>query len=253
MALSLTLLGLDKVYPDSSGNDSRRIFEPIDFEIKEGEFLSIIGPSGCGKTTLLRIIAGLETPTAGEVRINGTPIAGVDHRVGMVFQEYALYPWRTAFQNIALGLEIQGVPCRQRRQLVHRYIEAFGLGGFENEYPRKLSGGMRQRVAIARTLITRPQIVLMDEPFGSLDSQTRNDLQEFLLMVWGDQRETIVFVTHNVDEAVFLSDRIIILSRRPARILDVVNIEIPRPRDRTGRESNRFRRQILQLLARHQQ
>lgn len=253
MALSLSLCHLGKVYPDSSHKGPLRVFEPIDFDLFEGEFLSIIGPSGCGKTTLLRVVAGLDTPTEGEVRLDGVPISGIDKRIGMVFQEYALFPWRTTLQNIEMGLEIQGVPLQQRRKSAHHYIEAFGLSGFENEYPYKLSGGMKQRVAIARTLITKPEVVLMDEPFGSLDSQTRNNLQEFLLMVWMEQRETIVFVTHNVDEAVFLSDRIMILSKRPSRVLDIIEVDEVRPRDRTSRKSNQVRRHILKLLSQTQQ
>jgi NitT/TauT family transport system ATP-binding protein len=249
MALSLSLCHLGKSYSDGSHKEPLRVFEFIDVELFESEFISIIGPSGCGKTTLLRVIAGLDRPSEGEVRLDGVPICGIDKRIGLVFQEYALFPWRTTLQNIEMGLEIQGIPRKQRRKSVHHYIDAFGLSGFENEYPYKLSGGMKQRVAIARTLITNPEVVLMDEPFGSLDSQTRNKLQEFLLTVWLKQRETILFVTHNVDEAVFLSDRIIILSKRPSRIVDIIEVNELRPRDRTGQKANRIRRHILKLLS----
>jgi NitT/TauT family transport system ATP-binding protein len=168
----------------------------------------------------------------------------------MVFQEYALFPWRTALQNIEMGLEIRGMRPEERRRQALEYIHHFGLEGFENHFPHQLSGGMQQRVAIARTLILQPELVLMDEPFASLDSQTRNDLQEFLLEVRPRRGETIIFVTHNVEEAVFLSDQILVLSRRPATIELVLNVETPRPRDRTDPGFNTLRRTILQVLER---
>jgi NitT/TauT family transport system ATP-binding protein len=171
-----------------------------------------------------------------------------DARVGLVFQEFALFPWRSLIANIDIGLEIQGVPKAQRRAAAMQYVRSFGLEGFERRYPKALSGGMKQRVAIARTLIANPQIVLMDEPFGSLDSQTRNTMQNFLLKIWADRKDTILFVTHNVDEAVYLSDRIAVLSPRPAKILKVFDVNLDRPRDRTSREVNRIRREILELL-----
>jgi NitT/TauT family transport system ATP-binding protein len=215
-----------------------------------GEFLSIIGPSGCGKTTLLRIIAGLEQHTTGEVLINGEQLTEPWSRVGFVFQEYALFPWRTVSENIEFGLEIKNVPKQDRRQRALEYIHKFGIDGFEDKYPKELSGGMKQRVAIARTLINNPSMILMDEPFGSLDSQTRNTMQEFLLSIWQNSNRTILFVTHNIDEAVFLSNRVIGLSKRPGSIKFSLEIAIPMPRDRTSSEFNQYRKEILNFLHR---
>jgi NitT/TauT family transport system ATP-binding protein len=249
MAPHLEISGLAKVFPGRDGG-AVEVFRDLDLAAERGQFLSLLGPSGCGKTTLLRIVAGLESASAGAVRLGGTPLAGCDPRVGLVFQEYALFPWRTLLDNIAVGLEIRGVPAPERRTAARRYVAAFGLEGFEAKYPKELSGGMKQRVAIARTLITNPALVLMDEPFGALDSQTRNTLQEFLLGVWQERRDTVVFVTHNVDEAVYLSDRIAVFSPRPARIREVFDVALARPRDRTGPEANRVRRQVLASLER---
>jgi NitT/TauT family transport system ATP-binding protein len=166
----------------------------------------------------------------------------------MVFQEYALFPWRTLIRNIEFSLEIKGIPRGQRRSEAFEFIKKFGLSGFEHRLPQELSGGMKQRVAIARTLINKPDVVLMDEPFASLDSQTRNELQDFLLSVWQEREETILFVTHNVDEAVYLSQKIIVLSPRPGRVLQVFDIDIPYPRDRTSPEANQIRKKILELI-----
>jgi NitT/TauT family transport system ATP-binding protein len=180
--------------------------------------------------------------------MDGKELLQGSEEMGMVFQEYALFPWRTTLQNIEMGLEIKGIEKEKRRSTAMEYIKTFDLNGFGNRYPKELSGGMKQRVAIARTLIMNPRVVLMDEPFGSLDSQTRNTLQEFLLRIWQKRGETILFVTHNVDEAVFLSDQIVILSKRPARIVRIFEVELPRPRDRTSEECNRIKRDILQVL-----
>ncbi len=248
MAFILEISGLKKAFCGNGPEDSVRVFDGIDLSIKEGEFVSIIGPSGCGKTTLLRIVAGLEEKTAGEIHLDGRPLSGCDDRIGMVFQDYALFPWRKMIHNIELGLEIKGIPAPERRAQAMEYVRAFGLQGFENRLPKELSGGMKQRVAIARTLITNPQVVLMDEPFGSLDSQTRNNLQDFLLRIRSDRQDTIVFVTHNVDEAVYLSDRVAVLSSRPSKILEIFGVDLQRPRDRTSPEANRIRRRVLQLL-----
>ncbi len=233
------------------GRDKERSINVIDnltCTIEKGKFVSIVGPSGCGKTTLLRIIAGLEKASSGKVLLDGKSVERPSGDIGLVFQEYALFPWRTTIGNIMMGLEIMGMGKNKRREISMEYIRTFGLEGFENLYPKELSGGMKQRVAIARTLILNPRIVLMDEPFGSLDSQTRNMMQEFLLKIWQDRKDTILFVTHNVDEAVFLSDAIIVLSRRPARILRKFDISLPRPRDRTSRECNIVRKEILKVL-----
>ncbi len=242
----LDIRNLTRRYTVSEGE--LLVFENISCAIKRGELISLVGPSGCGKTTLLRIIAGLERATSGEVRLDGQILSGCDPRVGLVFQEFALFPWRRLIANIDMGLEIQGVPKAERRAAAMTYIRSFGLEGFENAYPKELSGGMKQRVAIARTLITNPQMVLMDEPFGALDSQTRNLLQDFLLEIWEERRDTILFVTHNVDEAVYLSDRIIVLGPRPSTIVQIADVPLERPRDRTSRAANQIRRDILKLI-----
>ena len=196
----------------------------------------------------MKILSGLEKATSGKVLLNGRELLPGTEGLGLVFQEYALFPWRTTIENIQLGLEMQGIVKADRERLAGKYLSVFGLSGFEHHYPRELSGGMQQRVAIARTLIMNPRVVLMDEPFASLDSQTRNDLQEFLLSIWQKRGETILFVTHNVDEAVFLSDQIVVLSPRPARIETIFKVESLRPRDRTDPEFNTLRRTILKLL-----
>ena len=247
--MSLDLLELSKIFLGKSVGESVHVLENIQHRIENGRFISIIGPSGCGKTTLLRIIAGLEKASAGKVFLDGKELVQGTEEVGLVFQEYALFPWRTTLGNIEMGPEIKGVEKEIRRSKAMEYIKTFNLSGFENRYPRELSGGMKQRVAIARTLIMNPRVVLMDEPFGSLDSQTRNGLQEFLLGIWEKRRDTIVFVTHNVDEAVFLSDEIVVLSKRPARIAKVFEVGILRPRDRTGQDCNEIRREVLKVLS----
>lgn len=230
------------------------MLQHIDLDVPSGGFVSIVGLNGSGKTTLLRIIAGLEPASRGTVRINGVdepaPRGG---NIGMVCQELALLPWRTVLKNIELGLEIKGMEVKRRRSLAMDYIRAFGLSGFESRYPRELSGGMRQKVAIARTFITQPELVLMDEPFSALDCQTRNHLQSFLLDVWSRRGDTIVFVTHNIEEAIFLSDSIFVISKKPARVLETIPVTIPRPRNRKGVESGEgaaLRSHIVELLGR---
>jgi len=246
--MALELIGLTKFFGGGDSDTPLHVLKDIHCRVEEGTFVSIVGPSGCGKTTLLRIIAGLERPSSGRVLIDGREIAYETDRIGLVFQEYALFPWLTTLQNIQLGLEIMGTPKRERHAAAMDYIHRFGLGGFEARYPRELSGGMRQRVAIARTLITDPKVTLMDEPFGSLDSQTRNDLQAFLLDLWETQKVTIVFVTHNVDEAVFMSDHILVLSGRPAQIVGRFQVDCERPRDRTSPACNAIRKRVLETL-----
>ncbi len=246
---SLELQGLTKAFEDENRSQTVSVLHPITLKVEKGQFVSIIGPSGCGKTTLLKIIAGLEKPSEGQVLVDGGSAVHGKNPIGLVFQEYALFPWRTTLQNMEIGLEILSVPKTERRAAAMEYIRNFGLEGFENRYPNQLSGGMQQRVAIARTLLTDPEVVLMDEPFGSLDSQTRNHMQTFLLQVWESRKVSILFVTHNVDEAVFLSDRIIVLSKRPARIIREFVAPCPRPRDRTSAECNTLRREILETMA----
>ena len=247
--MALELLGISKTFLGRIPEESVHVLENIQHRIETGRFVSIIGPSGCGKTTFLRIIAGLEKASAGKVLLDGKELVQGTEEVGLVFQEYALFPWRTTLQNIEMGPEIKGVDKEMRRSKAMEYIKMFNLNGFENRYPKELSGGMKQRVAIARTLIMNPRVVLMDEPFGSLDSQTRNALQEFLLRIWERRGDTILFVTHNVDEAVFLSDQIVVLSKRPARLTKIFEVGLPRPRDRTSHECNEIRREVLKVLS----
>ncbi|MCB2187815.1 MAG: ABC transporter ATP-binding protein [Deltaproteobacteria bacterium] len=243
-------LTVDRVSQSFALADGRKheVLRDISFEVPEGGIISLIGPSGCGKTTLLRILAGLQKASQGQVLLDGQPVTKPSGKLGLVFQEYALFPWRTTLRNVEMGLELKGVPSQTRREMALSYLAAFGLEAFADHYPRALSGGMQQRVAIARTLIMEPRVVLMDEPFGSLDSQTRNDMQEFLLTVWEKRRDSIVFVTHNVEEAVFLSDEILVFSRNPARILAHFSLSHAGPRDRLDPECVRVRGEILQLI-----
>lgn len=217
----------------------------INLDISENEFVCFIGPSGCGKTTLLRVIAGLEEPSSGEIRLEGIPIMGPGPERGMVFQEYSLFPWRTVLDNVAFGLELKGISKDERYRKARQYIKMVGLERFEERYPHELSGGMKQRVAIARALVNEPKALLMDEPFGALDAQTRNIMQSELLRVWEEEKKTVVFVTHSVDEAIYLADRIVIMSARPGKIKDVIKIDLPRPRNRTSPQVNVIRDRIL--------
>jgi NitT/TauT family transport system ATP-binding protein len=217
----------------------------IDLDIEENEFVCFIGPSGCGKTTLLRIIAGLEEASKGTVYLDGMPIGGPGPERGMVFQEYSLFPWRTVMDNIVFGLELRGVPQADRLAQGRQYLKMVGLERFESRYPHELSGGMKQRVAIARALVNHPRALLMDEPFGALDAQTRNTMQSELLRIWQEEKQTVVFVTHSVDEAIYLADRIVIMSARPGRIKDIIKIDLDRPRNRTSADVNLIRDRIL--------
>lgn len=214
MASDLTLNHVSKSYPTSDGKGRKTIIEDITLHVPKGSFVTLLGGNGCGKSTLLRSISGMEEPDSGEILIDGKAIPRLG-RVGLVSQEINLFPWLTALQNTAFGLEIQGMPAPERKELATAYLRAFGLGNYLNHYPRELSGGMRQKVAIARTLVTAPDIILMDEPFSALDYQTRTGLQCFFLQLWAKLRETILFVTHEVEEAVFLSDYIVVINPVP--------------------------------------
>lgn len=230
---------------------SRTVIERVTEKVERQEFVTLIGPSGCGKSTLLEIIGGLRLPTSGKVLVRGEEVTGPRAEIGIVFQEDSCFPWRTALENIEFGLELRGVPRSERRDRAMHMIELVGLAGFEHHYPRQLSGGMRQRVAIARALATDPEILLMDEPFGALDQQTRVYLGEELLRIWEATQKTILFITHDINEAVLLSDRVWVLSHRPTVIKEVVRIDIPRPRDATTVTSSRFHEltnHIWQLL-----
>jgi NitT/TauT family transport system ATP-binding protein len=238
---------VSKVFEKNHG-DVTVALDDISLEIEDKEFVCFVGPSGCGKTTLLRIIAGLDTATSGQVRLRDTPIMGPDPKRGMVFQEYSLFPWRSVQDNITFGLEMRGVPKGDRKSVADTYLDMVGLTQFRDAYPYELSGGMRQRVAIARALANEPDVLLMDEPFGALDAQTRNAMQRELLDIWEKTQKTILFVTHSVVEAVFLADRIVILSPRPGRICDIIRVDLPRPRERTSPEFAEVRRYVLGLM-----
>ena len=205
-----------------------------------GEFRVLLGPSGCGKSTLLRMIAGLDKPTSGQVFVNGEIVTHPGRDRGMVFQKYTSFPWLTVADNIAYGMKINGVPEAQRKETVDRLLQSVGLSEFANVYPETLSGGMQQRVAIARTLALRPSVILMDEPFGALDAQTRSDMQQLLLQIWDETACTILFVTHDVEEAVYLADRIFIMSSHPGTIVEDVEVPFDRPRDLGLKEKNEF-------------
>jgi NitT/TauT family transport system ATP-binding protein len=242
MAL-LEVRNLSKLY--TADGKITEALKQIDLDIKENEFICFIGPSGCGKTTLLRIIAGLDEPSSGGIYLNGELIKGPGPERGMVFQEYSLFPWRTVLDNVAFGPELQGVKKFERYEKARQYIKMVELERFEARYPHELSGGMKQRVAIARALVNDPKALLMDEPFGALDAQTRNIMQSELLRIWEKEKLTVVFVTHSVDEAIYLADRIVILSARPGTIKDIIEIDLPRPRIRTSQEVNMIRDRIL--------
>jgi NitT/TauT family transport system ATP-binding protein len=224
----------------------------LDLAARPGEFVSIVGPSGCGKSTLLYILAGFIEAGAGEVTMDGEPITGPDPARGIVFQEFVLFPWKTVLGNVTYGLGEQGVPRRERAERARRYLEMVKLTGFERHFPKELSGGMKQRVALARSLIMDPEVLLMDEPFGAVDAQTRIVLQQELLQIWERTRKTVLFVTHSVDEALHLSDRVYVLSSRPARVRDVIDVDLPRPRDPEAilalPEYSRLHRRIWSLL-----
>ena len=219
--------------------------EDFSFDIKKGELVSILGPSGSGKTTILRMIAGLLEPTSGSVVVGDKTVSGPGPDRGMVFQDFALFPWRSVRKNIEFGLEVAKVPKEERTKRVNEALELVGLTKFADARTHELSGGMKQRVGIARALITNPDVLLMDEPFGALDAQTRNIMQGVLLNILDKTDQTIVFVTHSVDEAVFISDRIIMLTKRPARIKEVIDIPWTHPRDRASPEFTSLRKRIL--------
>ncbi|MDI3539397.1 MAG: sulfonate transport system ATP-binding protein [Methanolobus sp.] len=224
----------------------------VSLDIEDKEFVCFIGPSGCGKTTLLRIVSGLDLPDAGEVFVDNERILSPGPKRGMVFQEYSLFPWKSVMDNIIFGPQMRGIKKKDAIEEAQKYLELVGLEQFRDSYPHELSGGMKQRVAIARALANEPEVLLMDEPFGALDAQTRNTLQHELLSIWQKKNITILFVTHSVDEAVFLADRIVIMTARPGKIKEVIKVDIPRLRDRTSLEVNQLRNRVLRLLAEEQ-
>ena len=244
----IVIRNVSRTFPTANG-EAVNALEAINLEIEDaysregrdiGEFRVLLGPSGCGKSTLLRLIAGLDQANTGEILVNGAPVLGPGKDRGMVFQKYTSFPWLTVAGNIAYGLKINGVAEKQRKETVAQLIEEIGLSGFENAYPETLSGGMQQRVAIARTLALRPSVILMDEPFGALDAQTRSEMQQLLLKVWDETASTILFVTHDVEEAIYLADRIFIMSAHPGTIIEDVQVPFDRPRDLGLKQRNEF-------------
>jgi NitT/TauT family transport system ATP-binding protein len=223
----------------------------ISLNVAEKEFSVIVGPSGCGKSSLLRLVAGLIEPSAGRISLDGREVTGPGRDRGMVFQSYTLFPWLTVEDNVEFGLKLGGMAAEERKRVAKRYIQEVGLEGFEKSYPKQLSGGMMQRVALARALANDPEILLMDEPFGALDSQTRSLMQELLLKIWEQSHKTVLFITHDIDEAILLGDRVHVMTARPGRIKEMVEIDIPRPRNvdvLTSVEFITLKRRIMALI-----
>lgn len=235
--------GVSKVYNSGRAEETFALRD-ISLNIGAGEFVCILGPSGCGKSTLLNILAGFERPSSGEVLINGRPVTGPDPHHIAIFQSYGLFPWRTVLGNIGFGLEVKGIPRGEREKRVREMVRLVGLEGFEHHYPHELSGGMQQRVALARALAVDPEILFLDEPFAALDTFTRFRLQEELIRLWLKKRPTIVFVTHDIEEAVYLAERIIIMSPRPGRIKTILSVPLGYLRDRTTPDFIKIREQV---------
>lgn len=222
--IEINIQNLSKVYKTNNG--SFQALENVSLYVKNEEFVSILGPSGCGKSTILRILAGLEEPTSGSVQVSGEEVKGPSAKRGMVFQSYTLFPWLTVRENIEFGLKLKGMKQKERKEISDRYLELVGLERFADSYGKELSGGMKQRVAIARSLANNPEVLLMDEPFGALDAQTKQSMQQLLLDIWKKEKTTIVFITHDIDEALFLSQRIYVMEARPGRILEEIDADL---------------------------
>lgn len=239
-----------KQFPIRGTDDTFTALDDVSIDLADGEFLALVGPSGCGKSTLLDLLGGLSSPTTGRILLDGKPIGGPGLDRGIVFQQYALLPWRTARTNIEFGLEAKGVPKKERRDIAGHYLDLVGLSGFADRYPHELSGGMKQRVAIARSLAFDPEVLLMDEPFAALDAQTRESLQDELLRIWRETRKTILFITHGIDEAVYLGRRVAVLTSRPGRIKTIVDVDLDRTVDdvRSGEAFRNLRHHIWSLL-----
>lgn len=238
----LAVEDIHKTFFKSSKNDvvGIPVLNGIRLSVPEGAFVSVIGPSGCGKSTLLRIIDGLIQPDKGRVLVDGRVVDGPGSDRAVVFQYFGLYPWRSVLRNVEFGLELKGVPKKERREIAMANVEQVGLRGFESHYPHELSGGMRQRVGFARALSLNPDIILMDEPFSSVDEQTRELLQEQLLEVWSATKKTVLFITHSIDEAVYMADRVVVMGARPGRIVEEIQVDLPRPRTGNVRALPRF-------------
>jgi NitT/TauT family transport system ATP-binding protein len=250
MSSAIRVRDITKTFPARTGPELTALSD-ISLDIAAGEFLALVGPSGCGKSTLLDLIAGLTAPTSGELSVGGRPVTGPGLDRGVVFQQYALFPWRTAQANIEFGLEVKGVPRRRRAERAREMLALVGLTAFADRYPHELSGGMRQRVAIARSLAYEPEVLLMDEPYAALDAQTREVLQEDLLAIWRRTGTTVLFITHSIEEAVYLGQRVAVMTARPGRIKRIVDIDLPAAGSgdpRSAPEFVRHRREIWELL-----
>ena len=248
---AIAIHGVSRTFPGVAGGAPTEALTPITLDVAPNDFVTILGPSGCGKSTLLRIVAGLEEPSTGAVSVDGHGLAGPGPDRGMVFQSYTLFPWLTVAENIAFGLKERGVAREARERTVADYVARVGLAGFENHLPRQLSGGMQQRVAIARALANDPAILLLDEPFGALDNQTRGLMQELLLEIWEADRKTVLFVTHDIEEAIFLGSRCAVMTARPGRIKADVSIDLPHPRHyrlKTTPEFMALKEQLTELV-----
>jgi ABC-type nitrate/sulfonate/bicarbonate transport system ATPase subunit len=247
----LAIENVSRVFPAVSGRAPTRALEPINLTVAHNDFVTILGPSGCGKSTLLRMVAGLDAPTTGRVLLDGRSVTGPGTDRGMVFQSYTLFPWLTVAENVAFGLREKGVAPKERRDVSRLWLERVGLTSFADHYPKQLSGGMQQRTAIARALANEPAILLLDEPFGALDNQTRALMQELLLGIWERERKTVLFVTHDIEEAIFLASRVIVMSARPGRIKADVVVGLPHPRHytiKTGVEFSAFKARLTEEI-----
>lgn len=244
----LEVRNVEKIYKDEKRGSAVKALENINFSIEENEFVCLLGGSGCGKSTLLNMIAGFEKPTSGEILMNGKKIEGMGADRGMVFQQATLMPWLTVSKNISFHLKLKRVSKQKQKEEAQKYIDMVGLKGFENHYPHELSGGMNQRVGIARALLQNPSLILMDEPFAALDPFTKADMQEELARIWQEHKRTIIFVTHSVEEALILGTKIIVLSNRPGRVNQIIDLNMSRPRDTTSPAFNQYKREILSLI-----
>ena len=245
--VELQIKGVGRTFPGVHGGKPTVALQPTDLDIARNDFVTVLGPSGCGKSTLLRIIAGLDSPTTGSVALEGKVVRGPGADRGMVFQSYTLFPWLTVRENVGFGLRERGVAEKERREIVDSYIDKVGLRGFENHWPKQLSGGMQQRTAIARALANDPKILLLDEPFGALDNQTRGLMQELLLGIWEREQKTVIFVTHDIEEAVFMASRVVTMTARPGRIKSITPVDLPHPRHYTIKATPEFSALRLKL------
>jgi NitT/TauT family transport system ATP-binding protein/sulfonate transport system ATP-binding protein len=237
---ALAIDDVSRTFPGVHGGAPTQALLPTSLTIADNDFITILGPSGCGKSTLLRIVAGLDVPTTGKVRLNGQTVTRPGADRGMVFQSYTLFPWLTVIENICFGLREKAVPQARQTEIAAHYVDKVGLRGFEHHYPKMLSGGMQQRTAIARALANEPRILLLDEPFGALDNQTRSLMQELLLSIWESERKTVLFVTHDIEEAIFMANRVLVMSARPGRIKAEVAVPLGHPRHYTVKTSPEF-------------